>query len=722
MFTWPFRRTRKRDNAHCPPFAAGPAIVTTTATEATPAATPETLSTSLHRRLSKRDSWRWWSRSPSAEMTEQRVNLSPRRRSVENVTALPTYRLTADTSPHLRPVGAEWPHKRTNKAAAADANTGLPTPPQSRQSNGRIVRKLSKRRPDTQQSSASAPIPIPKRPGEAPSRMTSKKRWQQGNRDSAASLPPVDSVRTSVHGAEPRVWAVGGLDMFSPRPAVRLSGSYHNLMSRSNSHSASTNRGLKTKRSAMSELSKRHQRIGKQADELSATELRTLMERDARRKERPQSEHVKPPEHDLQQRKERPASQASMHPALRNSVNVGLRIDASSGTVKHEPESSRFSSGPDATTRRSQPTLDGALPEVETESLPTVQLQTSPKYPFPPKPATNIPCISSSLGRDQLQPLPIVPRSSSTSRERRTSPWGSLFRRGSNMFRKSATESMSEGSFSNTSREAMRMQPRPTHLLDAQPYKPPSSSIRTHSRFREELPELPSPPDSRIPSPDLASAVTRKSPSRIEAVQTTQLLDNSRADNPHVRSDTPISPVTFDQELETSFGSLDSEGSWLASSSRQQSGKAGLRKRYDSLNKHQHEAAMGREQSSEFLDRRKSSPTIYTHGHQHRRNSPPMYNHVEHHQPTIVPHESRIRSRQCLVADIFDEIDALEELEGENAGGAEPMVQLGRARSVKVDLGHARQVSAGSARLLDIPPSSKRCSTGSSSYSRTESQ
>jgi hypothetical protein len=111
----------------------------------------------------------------------------------------------------------------------------------------------------------------------------------------------------------------------------------------------------------------------------------------------------------------------------------------------------------------------------------------------------------------------------SPTKEKRSGPWAAFFRRGTTIRKPSVVSKdlSSEASFSNTSRESMRAQSIPAHLVDLPlppAPRPPAARaqsgppVRTQSRFREDLPELPiSPPASRTATPDvlLAAAARR---------------------------------------------------------------------------------------------------------------------------------------------------------------------------------------------------------------------
>ena len=292
---------------------------------------------------------------------------------------------------------------------------------------------------------------------------------------------------------------------------------------------------------------------------------------------------------------------------------------------------------------------------------------------------------------------------------------------------------------------------------------------RTRSKFREDLPELPiSPPDSRMQSPEIAPAHHATTLTRPESHEPTQsvvqtvdgrslatsssipTLDRSRQDDQLSQqrsvefpsSDAPP-PV-----LSQSLASVDSEGSWLSGKPvKRGSGQMGhpLRQSQSSLGQHFAAASSEVDENDvaedEYFNRltpapeemrrsssasamRKASSTVMNLAGEGEPSPepevPPLPNRAGEtwhgsvgRQATIVRQTSRAKSKEGLLNEYLadepepssaeDEPDTLD-FETPAEEFQDPPVM--RARSVEYGKGHARHISAGSARLLDIRRSS----------------
>lgn len=336
----------------------------------------------------------------------------------------------------------------------------------------------------------------------------------------------------------------------------------------------------------------------------------------------------------------------------------------------------------------------------------------------------------------------------------------------------------SEVSFSNTSRESMSRQPLPAHLVAA-PTQPiqikraTGAPHRTMSKFREDLPEFPlSPPDSRMHSPETTTT------SAIAARRQSQPPPNLHVhSNSPQRTDSPVSPgVPTAGVMSQSLASVDSEGSWLSGKPIQRrSNKSHIRssvgsstlKRNDEFNASYEELGIPDDEyfrrltpglddrrrsvnSADMLARKASSTamvpndmgaesdeedtTVTQRPSQEEEN---LVKDVIGRKPTIVYRQTRHKSTEGLLSFYTDNTNSTDgPWPGESsaivdditpepetptspespASDSEPM-QLQRAKSVDLGKHHVRQLSAGSARLLNIQ---KRAST--SSHSRLTEQ
>ncbi|KAF2703682.1 hypothetical protein K504DRAFT_451530 [Pleomassaria siparia CBS 279.74] len=353
-----------------------------------------------------------------------------------------------------------------------------------------------------------------------------------------------------------------------------------------------------------------------------------------------------------------------------------------------------------------------------------------------------------------------------SSEGRRMSAFTSFFRRGSrkrDLQDASRPATPSEVSFSNTSRESMSRGPMPAHLVvppaaPVQIRRPSGAPHRTMSKFREDLPEFPlSPPDSRMHSPEDASA------NAIAARPQSRPPPNARvySNSPH-RTDSPVSPgVPATGIMSQSLASVDSEASWLSGKPLQRrSNKSHIRssvgsstlKQNDEFNPSYEELGIP---DDEYFPRptlglderhksetpadvlaRKASSTVMVASDDEEQRRPIVQRTSEDEnlvkivigrRPTIVHRQARHKStegllsfcidkadadkqwpeEQCAIVDEADHEGSPHSLESPLTLDGEPML-LQRAHSVEVGKRHARKLSAGSAKLLDIP---KRAST-----------
>lgn len=792
-------------------------------------------------------------------------------RSREEITALPvTQRL--DNSPHLRPVDLDppripynfRPHSMSQTSVQRQEATVKPQRPHTLHSKRsttdystpprRTSSKQSRRRDDQLREeeirAMSAPIPIPKRPGDGPLRRDSKKMRGPGGRESEVSLPPEGSIHSAMSGVmEQRGWEIGSFAVLSPRPHVRLSGTPQYV---SNSLPPSTSGFLyridsmrsknkepekeKEKEKAPARDTARKRRtVGQEADELDSTDLRAIMERDSKRRAQKQQERQEKLERKLRSRegrnrgdsdarRVREAEEAkrveggsrtavaeqiqargaispptAVHPALRNlqseedTIPIGLGIGrapppvepmdidrketqpetvleepstANTGTYLNYPPEGPIPQNPftdaaqapaaeqhPATSATSLP-METPLEEPEVRTAQAVRYSHASTPPLSPIYAGRATSSAEHLAEDHPRhrsiaeesmplprPPPIVPverRSSDPPRERRPGAWASIFRRAGT--RKERAASPSEFSFSNTSRESMRNQPLPAHLVDTQANRPPQvrsksgTPVRTQSKFREDLPEMPiSPPDSRTQSPDVTSSAAALAAARRAGRATPQPVDIPGRMRESDRNDTPVSQTMRSPggAVAASLASIDSEGEWLASggSAKRQSQQSGLSR---SLSKRHGEFSasyeeLGGDKDAEYFSqsrsRKLSSPAmmgaspdeeseedVAMHAAGEGSNASLTVHASVRRRPTLVERNPRMKSREGLVteyaaAEVVDTPDGSTDEDEPDS----PAPQLERATSVQYGSRHSRQFSAGSAKLLDVP--SKRTST-----------
>ncbi|KAL8803793.1 MAG: hypothetical protein Q9200_006072 [Gallowayella weberi] len=355
-------------------------------------------------------------------------------------------------------------------------------------------------------------------------------------------------------------------------------------------------------------------------------------------------------------------------------------------------------------------------------------------------------------------------RDSDTS-ARLSSNWKSIFRRSDTRGKRGSTERgrKTPSEFSNTSRESFARQ-MPPSVFTRIPRARSGTPIRTQSRFKEDLPEFPiSPPDSRMQSPD--SAGPYPSP-RIDQARSSITSNPSQplADiHPALREEFALSrhqslnkgspEARPNVIMSQSLASVDSEGSWLtgrpvkrsslnpvnplrgsASSlqsrlrdaseedMRSSGNDAGmptpapeetlLRQRSMRRGQQVEDTGIGADSDDDIALQPASAPIAEEEGTWHGA--------VGRH-PTIIQQSAKARSREGLLNEYNADEESPESSPiGDSPGGNTsspdtPFIQ--RATSVDFGKVHARHISAGSARLLNLPArssgESKRMSSAS---------
>ncbi|KAL1303580.1 hypothetical protein AAFC00_006946 [Neodothiora populina] len=333
---------------------------------------------------------------------------------------------------------------------------------------------------------------------------------------------------------------------------------------------------------------------------------------------------------------------------------------------------------------------------------------------------------------------------------RRPSTWAAIFRRGPSTSRVSVDNAgrstPSESSFANVSRESMSRQAIPAHLIQ-QTGRRSGVPTRTQSRFHEDLPDAPiSPPDSRVQSPELTIAAANAAAAR-RGKRPTQRTESASpsvpADIPHTgRTDSPVVLDSLDSHepelpLSQSLASVDSEGSWISgrpqrlSTRRLQRDSAGsgvsaarstgdFTGSYERLPVPDHEFFASL--TPDAVSRRTSAETHSTPDPAGRESltevvmpndGTPMRHGTAHRRPTVVHSEPRHKSREGLVAEYAaGPLTAASRTSSEDSSNQSPVEQgtLQKATSVSYGhgFGHAKSMSAGSARLLNISRSGSR--------------
>ena len=312
----------------------------------------------------------------------------------------------------------------------------------------------------------------------------------------------------------------------------------------------------------------------------------------------------------------------------------------------------------------------------------------------------------------------------------RLSSWTAFFTRGTRRKLSSSFQGRSTPSeFSNTSRESFAARKQPPPIVTPRTFRRADSATpqRTMSKFREDLPELPiSPPDSRVQSPEVAvplpiSTYNQAATSQVNPIQDTEKSTYTasspiptsavRPENkPSMELDVPASAKS-EVVLSQSLASVDSEGSWL-------SGKPLNRRSGASQRLKASKSSLTRTVPGVFDGANDNAPASQSpilqaesiHGDEAEKVDEKWHAGLGR-QPTLVRHASRPRSNEGLLNEYTAKPTSTSTPETEAdspdlaAVEAEPEVTLMRASSVDYK-GHARHISAGSARLFDVRRSS----------------
>ncbi|KAL8627381.1 hypothetical protein Q9189_006902 [Teloschistes chrysophthalmus] len=425
-------------------------------------------------------------------------------------------------------------------------------------------RKSSKRKADDHAreqeiKAMTSPIPIPKRPTSGASGILARdSRRIPGNLNrnferptSEISIPPADSIASSPSMApDSHGFRISAIDALSPRPTIRYSENPR-LANGSGSLGPSRTSTRKEKYPAITEeITNPRKRIEDLANDMDAGSLRELMERDRRRTEKNRRSEREKLQRTLQRKADKQRAQES---ADEMKVGLGIEEQHSLPTTQtrgfaaederevplseswlkeldrergmRTPESwlkdpsrenllpaSPFRD-PVAETERSRleaptPIDDREEPILETAtavrlSQASMSPPTSPaQHPYEPSTLSHIASLAARSTPDIPERIEDQRRDSDTS-TRLSSNWKSIFRRSGTRNRSSTERGRTTTSeFANTSRESFARQ-MPLSAFNRIPRARSGTPVRTQSRFKEDLPELPiSPPDSRMQSPE----------------------------------------------------------------------------------------------------------------------------------------------------------------------------------------------------------------------------
>lgn len=669
----------------------------------------------------------------------------------------------------------------------------------------------------------SSPIPIPKRPTSHNTGLLARdsKKIPGGlNRNldrpfSDVSLPIAESMHSQMSvTSDQHAFKVSAFDALSPRPTIRYS---ENPRSASGSQGPSRTSTRKDKQPMiLEEGMKSRRRIDDLADDMDAGTLKELMERDKRRIDKKRRSEQEKLERRLQRRSEKQREREGLDNKgtgqdvvrkAKKKEDVGLGIGGASAVPEvmdtvEEPQKERAvksseawlkdpsrehlpASNPfhDPVVGASRSHIEAPTPEPNEEEQDVPVLETakavrlssaSMSPPISPTRHVQEPSNLSQFSELASASTPDIPeiidpdqRRDSDSSTRFATSWKSIFRRSDTRAKRNSSDHgrATPSEFSNTSRESVARQMHdrqmPPSAFTRIPRARSGTPIRTQSRFREDLPELPiSPPDSRLQSPEaMAPPPIPEIPSSrgTDAVSPSQPLSDI---HPAFREEVALSRNTSLRDranspdaassvvLAQSLASVDSEGSWLTGrpakrSSQQQfqrESASSLQQRLQEYGQSEEnipgtpeeEKYMGSlipapEDKPQVPDRKRPYMGVGTGAgvggdsddgtslHPAPIPSEAQEEGIWHSalgkHPTIVRQGPgpRVKSREGLLNDFLEDESAASSPSADSPTGPDATYpQIQRATSVDIGKGHARHISAGSARLLNLPPRSSQ--------------
>lgn len=553
---------------------------------------------------------------------------------------------------------------------------------------------------------------------------------------------------------------------------------------------------------------KTSKRIDDLADDLSARELRELMERDSKRRDKKRiADRIKAEQRIARQQEKQKSNEATairggtpppanMERGVMGRDVIGLGIGTSTIVTSSKRKGSTGSNsgrGKRPSDRFQQETLtaspiDGRNPfHSSTENMTPVSDRSEPVLEIaqlgtirkanvsPPirarghnRGASSISQMIDLSKQEDSTPAPAAtpelsqlqaPRRLSQTSSRAPQTWTSFFKLRQRTKTGHATVPTS---FSNKSRDSTSTtHATPATQIGYQPMRSTSNiPKRTMSKFREDLPELPiSPPPSRVQSPE-ADVVPPIRSDYLEKRAVNILSEDHRVryDTPNsgyrsieaarLRNETPTSghrSVAPSPEptaiMSQSMASIDSEASWLSGrggSKRTMSqapehnfhdSSTSLSKKYKELSESSEELGIAEDEyfsrlspgpEEEFkINRFAGNPMPSSDEEDGGSFASPVLSEKSQwksaaRHPTIVHRPIRAKSREVLLTDFGDETPGDENRNSFEMGDDS---SLGIQRATSVNLGmHHRNMSAGSARLLDLKPrgsgDAKRSSMG----------
>ncbi|KUL91111.1 hypothetical protein ZTR_00777 [Talaromyces verruculosus] len=616
---------------------------------------------------------------------------------------------------------------------------------------------------------------------------------RNGDHHTSNQSLPMGSQSSLSDTSDLYTYKVNAFAVLTPRPVIRYSEN-HNKYLPPRSTNPSSNSMRKEINLGDEDDWKSQKRVAELADDLDASALRELLERDRRRREKKRLEDQERRQRRLQRRlareqhesehaankveeidtdglrgRDKTPSPATSSRRIRPESTIGEEqtqqteesiFSPEPGSWLREPSNNsqqrekRFSdisahvigNIDDRSIRAGKQGHDNAMSEED------VSRHRSPLFQAV---ANTSSAHMSSIAQESISDLSRTENSEkrlSDTSSRRMSSWIAFFRRNSLRKRRSREIDAPPSEFSNTSRDS---------FMKAQQGAGPSMPIpipernfrragtfRSQSKFVEHIDNYPiSPPDSRMqsPLPVPLETVHDMPVDDMNSVEPSPRESFTEGDDYNYGSEEPRRPMSWDDKsgvLSQSLASIDSEGSWMSGNylrrisqknpnftSWRNSGGMNKLDKYDETEENEDDVANDEylnqlaEESPEQMSnsvagmRRPSSTAIGldiagAESEDSRRSSNDgmeTWHQGLERRPTVVRRESG-RARAMSKEAVFGDVDMLDTASmDEETSPIRPVSQEAEInRATSVDYGrehkHARQISAGSAKLLDIPP------------------
>lgn len=560
----------------------------------------------------------------------------------------------------------------------------------------------------------------------------------------ASPEPPADSL----------TYRVNAFDALTPRPFIRYSESPRTIRPTTRSASRSSTAKGKGAAADINDFSG-SARIDHLADDMDASALRELMERDSRRKS---IRHRSSRERSSKRQHQRPETQ-------RNGEQSGPQPQGNNGVADPLPDRMEVSQSPTQSSSwlrdPSKESIDipknralghaaeitgrhGTIPEkaiparmhIDDSMSHTAGASSQSISPIAPIINGSQPesMVSSQYHQIHRGSISDVSRAAGSHREaaqpgnKVSRSWTSFFRRGSLRRKPNAVPKNDSSEFSVTSRDSMpRFQPSyPVPIPGASQRIIGGDAHSSRSKFTEHLDEPYMPQASRFYSTESSSAVrddmyansqrvsVGTGPNTFErysinGVEPRDTRRSSRANSPDTRPNSAF--------LAQSLASIDSEGSWLSGKpSRRVSqlnnirGSAGsTRERLDDT------AFSAEEEDNATSDEYFGTLPVPEEAEEDAESDTPKGTAGEAttwhtgvgKRARLINPGTRAKSSEGLFTEFLETEAEVDMAENQvSPMEAEETSVIGRATSVDLGKGHARHISAGSARLLDINPAS----------------